>query len=68
MLRDMSYNLSTSNFVAPEVLEKMFSYIMKNENYVTGDTAEKIISCSYNLGYSPQLQESLDSIARIVVR
>ncbi|XP_055847708.1 FAST kinase domain-containing protein 1, mitochondrial-like isoform X2 [Episyrphus balteatus] len=68
LLRNMSYNLSTSNFVAPEILEKMFTYIMENEEYVTGDTAEKIISCSYNLGYSPQMQEYLDSISRIVMR
>jgi len=33
--------------------DKLFNYILNNNEFIIGDTVEKILYCCYNLGYKP---------------
>ncbi|ALC38431.1 CG31643 [Drosophila busckii] len=68
VVRDMAYNFNSSNFFVPELLESMFEYIKDQHAHITGDTVEKVLTCAYNLGYTPQSIESLDYAALVLLR
>lgn len=64
----MAYNFNSSHFYVPEMLESMFGYVTKQHKHVTGDTVEKVLTCAYNLGYTPASLEALDSAALVLLR
>ncbi|XP_017079482.2 FAST kinase domain-containing protein 1, mitochondrial [Drosophila eugracilis] len=68
VVRDMAYNFNASNFCIPELLESMFSYVSKQNEHITGETVEKVLTCSYNLGYTPENIEVLNHASRILLR
>ncbi|XP_043644676.1 FAST kinase domain-containing protein 1, mitochondrial [Drosophila teissieri] len=68
VVRDMAYNFNASNFFVPELLESMFAYISEQHEHVTGDTVEKVLTCSYNLGYMPASVEALDHASGVLLR
>ncbi|KAL7738775.1 hypothetical protein ACLKA6_001174 [Drosophila palustris] len=68
VVRDMAYNFNSSHFFVPELLESMFDYVAQQHEHVTGDTVEKVLTCAYNLGYTPASLESLDYAATVLLR
>lgn len=46
----------------------MFGYVAKQHEHVTGDTVEKVLTCAYNLGYTPASLEALDYAALVLLR
>lgn len=68
IVRDMAYNFNASQFLVPELLESMFRYISEQHKHVTGDTVEKVLTCSYNLGYTPTSLEVLDHATEVLLR
>ena len=68
IIKDMSYNFLATNYFVPEVLENMFSYVEKNYEHVMGETVEKLLTCTYNLGYTPQSYEPLHYAGDILLR
>ena len=64
----MSYNFLATNYFVPEVLENMFNYVEKNYEHVMGETVEKLLTCTYNLGYTPQSYEALHYAGDILLR
>ncbi|KAH8375089.1 hypothetical protein KR093_003698 [Drosophila rubida] len=68
VVRDMAYNFNASHFFVPELLESMFDYVAQRHNHITGDTVEKVLTCAYNLGYSPASFKSLEYAAEILLR
>lgn len=46
----------------------MFGYVAKQHEHVTGDTVEKVLTCAYNLGYTPTSLEALDYAALVLLR
>ncbi|XP_039478860.2 FAST kinase domain-containing protein 1, mitochondrial [Drosophila santomea] len=68
VVRDMAYNFNASNFFVPELLESMFAYISEQHEHVTGDTVEKVLTCSYNLGYMPASDEALNHASEVLLR
>lgn len=67
-LKDMAYNFNATNYFVPEVLEVMFTYLQNNYDHILGETAEKVLSCSYNLGYAPQSNAPLEHAGLILLR
>ncbi|KAH8281222.1 hypothetical protein KR044_011662 [Drosophila immigrans] len=68
VVRDMAYNFNASHFFVPELLRSMFDYMAQHHDYIAGETVEKILTCAYNLGYSPSSLESLEYAADIILR
>ncbi|SPP86099.1 uncharacterized protein LOC117588125 [Drosophila guanche] len=68
VVRDMAYNFNASHFFVPELLESMFGYIAEQHEHITGDTVEKVLTCSYNLGYTPASPETLERAASVLLR
>jgi len=68
VVRDMAYNFNASNFFVPELLESMFAYISEQHDHVSGDTVEKVLTCSYNLGYMPASVEALNHASEVLLR
>uniref|UniRef100_A0A1A9ZWA2 RAP domain-containing protein n=1 Tax=Glossina pallidipes TaxID=7398 RepID=A0A1A9ZWA2_GLOPL len=68
ILKDMAYNFTATNYLAPEMLESMFEYITNNYEHVAGDTVEKVLTCAYNLGYMPKSSEPLQKASLIMLR
>lgn len=68
ILKDMAYNFTATNYLAPEILESMFEYITNNYEHVAGDTVEKVLTCAYNLGYMPKSSEPLQKASLIMLR
>ncbi|XP_017004207.2 uncharacterized protein [Drosophila takahashii] len=68
VVRDMAYNFNTSHFCVPELLESMYGYISEQYEHITGDTVEKVLTCSYNLGFTPASQEALEYSSRVLLR
>ncbi|KAH8240818.1 hypothetical protein KR026_005805 [Drosophila bipectinata] len=68
VVRDMAYNFNASQFLVPELLESMFGYISEQHKHVTGDTVEKVLTCSYNLGYTPTSMEVLHHASEVLLR
>ncbi|XP_017056431.1 uncharacterized protein LOC108098194 isoform X2 [Drosophila ficusphila] len=68
VVRDMAYNFNASHFFVPELLESMFGYISEQHEHITGDTVEKVLTCSYNLGYTPASIEALNHAAEVLLR
>ncbi|XP_073823104.1 FAST kinase domain-containing protein 1, mitochondrial isoform X2 [Musca autumnalis] len=68
IMRDMAYNFLATNYFVPEVLEVMFKYLENNYEHILGETVEKLLSCTYNLGYTPQSYESLEYAGYILLR
>ncbi|KAH8404356.1 hypothetical protein KR222_004911 [Zaprionus bogoriensis] len=68
MVRDMAYNFNASHFFVPELLESMFDYMAKQHEHVTGDTVEKVLTCAYNVGYTPASLQALDNAASVLLR
>lgn len=50
------------------VCAKLMDYIVVNEQFVLGDTVEKVLYCCYNLGFIPQSDAVLDSAVKIINR
>ncbi|XP_030377420.1 uncharacterized protein LOC115626256 isoform X2 [Scaptodrosophila lebanonensis] len=67
-VREMAYNFNASHFIVPELLESMFCYVAQQHAHITGDTVEKVLTCSYNLGYTPENLEALDYAALVLLR
>lgn len=68
VVRDMAYNFNASHFFVPELLESMFGYISEQQDHITGDTVEKVLTCSYNLGYTPASPDVLNRVAEVLLR
>ncbi|XP_005177835.3 FAST kinase domain-containing protein 1, mitochondrial isoform X1 [Musca domestica] len=68
IMRDMSYNFLATNYIVPEVLEVMFKYVQNHYEHILGETVEKLLSCAYNLGYTPESYESLEYAGFILLR
>ncbi|XP_052837250.1 FAST kinase domain-containing protein 1, mitochondrial isoform X1 [Drosophila gunungcola] len=68
VVRDMAYNFNASHFFVPELLESMFDYISEQHSHITGDTVEKVLTCSYNLGYTPASLEALNHASGVLIR
>ncbi|EDW02889.1 uncharacterized protein LOC6562320 [Drosophila grimshawi] len=68
VVRDMAYNFNASHFFVPELLESMFDYVAQQHEHITGDTVEKVLTCAYNLGYTPASLEPLDYAASVLLR
>uniref|UniRef100_A0A1A9UNI6 RAP domain-containing protein n=1 Tax=Glossina austeni TaxID=7395 RepID=A0A1A9UNI6_GLOAU len=68
ILKDMAYNFTATNYLVPEILESMLEYIANNYEHVAGDTVEKVLTCSYNLGYTPKSSEPLQKASLIMLR
>lgn len=67
-IRDMSYNLMATNYLATEVLESMYKYLENNYEHMIGETVEKLLTCTYNLGYTPESCESLQYAGQVLLR
>ncbi|XP_013110669.2 FAST kinase domain-containing protein 1, mitochondrial [Stomoxys calcitrans] len=67
-IKDMAYNFLATNYFVPEILENMFKYVQNNNEHILGETVEKILSCAYNLGYTPQTNEPLEYAGLILLR
>ncbi|XP_075151344.1 FAST kinase domain-containing protein 1, mitochondrial isoform X2 [Haematobia irritans] len=67
-IKDMAYNFLATNYFVPEILENMFKYLQNNHEHILGETVEKILSCTYNLGYTPQSSEPLEYAGLILLR
>ncbi|XP_053961002.1 uncharacterized protein LOC128865080 [Anastrepha ludens] len=67
-IREMAFNFNASNCTAPIALEAMFTYIEKHHEHVIGDTVEKVLTCAYNLGYTPQSETVLHTAALVLKR
>lgn len=50
LIRDITFNINSSNFSAPSLMSHIFSYILDNKEYVVGDTVEKVLFSAYNQG------------------
>lgn len=68
IMRDMAYNFLATNYIVPEVLEVMFKYVQNHYEHILGETVEKLLSCAYNLGYTPESYESLEYAGFILLR
>lgn len=68
VIREMAYNFNESNCILPIAMEAMFKYIENNYSHVIGETVEKVLSCAYNLGYTPKSEAVLNSTAFILKR
>ncbi|KAH8281969.1 hypothetical protein KR054_004538 [Drosophila jambulina] len=68
VVRDMAYNFNASHFFVPELLESMFGYVSEQHDHVTGDTVEKVLTCAYNLGYTPASPHVLHNVAEVLLR
>ncbi|XP_030555917.1 uncharacterized protein LOC115759182 [Drosophila novamexicana] len=68
VLREMAYNFNASHFFVAGLLESMFDYIAQQHEHITGDTVEKVLTCAYNLGYTPASLEALDYAALVLLR
>lgn len=68
VVREMAYNFNASHYFVPELLESMFDYVAQQHEHVTGDTVEKVLTCAYNLGYTPASLEALDYAALVLIR
>lgn len=68
IIKDMSYNFLATSYVVPEILDKMYGYIEKNREHVMGETVEKLLTCTYNLGYTPQSYDALQYAGEILLR
>ncbi|XP_026844911.1 uncharacterized protein LOC6589626 [Drosophila persimilis] len=68
VVRDMAYNFNASHFFVPELLESMFGYVSEQHEHITGDTVEKVLTCSYNLGYTPASLQTLERAASVLLR
>ncbi|XP_037957468.1 FAST kinase domain-containing protein 1, mitochondrial isoform X2 [Teleopsis dalmanni] len=68
LIRDITINLTTSNFIIPELLDAMCNYVEKNYEYVTADTVEKLLTCCYHLGYTPKTLTLFEYAASMLMR
>ncbi|XP_023306330.2 FAST kinase domain-containing protein 1, mitochondrial [Lucilia cuprina] len=68
IIKDMSYNFLATNYVVPEILENMFTYLETNHEHIAGETVEKLLTCTYNLGYTPQSYDALHYAGVILLR
>uniref|UniRef100_A0A1A9W857 RAP domain-containing protein n=1 Tax=Glossina brevipalpis TaxID=37001 RepID=A0A1A9W857_9MUSC len=68
LIKDMAFNFTATNYLVPQILESMFEYITNNYEYIAGDTVEKILTCTYNLGYTPKSSEALQKSSLILLR
>lgn len=68
IIRDIAYNLSTSNHHAANIFDNFMRYTITNSTYVSGETLEKIITCFYSLGYVPDNEEFLATCKMIIDR
>ncbi|KAH8413964.1 hypothetical protein KR009_008984 [Drosophila setifemur] len=68
VVRDLAYNLNASHFLIPELLESMLGYISEQHKHIRGDTVEKVVTCSYNLGYTPVSLKVMDYAADVLLR
>ncbi|XP_023166285.2 FAST kinase domain-containing protein 1, mitochondrial isoform X2 [Drosophila hydei] len=68
VVREMAYNFNASHYFVPELLESMFEYVTQQHEHITGDTVEKVLTCAYNLGYTPASLEALDYAALVLIR
>lgn len=50
LIRDITFNLNSSHFSVPTLMNQIFSYISENKEFVIGDTVEKVLFSSYNQG------------------
>lgn len=68
IIRDITFNLTTSRYRSPALCEDFLRYIVDNEEFITGDTVEKIIHCCYFLGHATENLKALEVSSRIVER
>ncbi|KAL5276542.1 hypothetical protein ACFFRR_002016 [Megaselia abdita] len=50
LIRDITFNLNSSHFSVPSLMNHIFNYIVENKEYVIGDTVEKALFSAYNQG------------------
>lgn len=46
----------------------MLDYLVNNQDFIMGDTTEKILYCCYNIGYPIENEEILQMAADIIKR
>ncbi|XP_065357681.1 FAST kinase domain-containing protein 1, mitochondrial [Calliphora vicina] len=68
IIKDMAYNFMATNYLVPEILDNMFTYLENNHEHVVGETVEKVLTCTYNLGYTPKSYDALHYAGAILLR
>lgn len=68
IIRDIGYNLVTSNYFCPNIFKKFIKYANESSDYISGETLEKIITSFFALGYVPEDQEFFKTCAKIIER
>lgn len=68
IIKDMVYNFMATNYLVPEILDNMFTYLENNHEHIVGETVEKVLTCTYNLGYTPQSYDALHYAGAILLR
>ncbi|KAG0713599.1 FAST kinase domain-containing protein 1, mitochondrial [Chionoecetes opilio] len=58
-IRDICLCFINTLYLAPDILEAMSEYIVKNKEHILADTMEVMLTCFYNVGYTPQSVEPL---------
>uniref|UniRef100_A0A0P4WJ92 RAP domain-containing protein n=1 Tax=Scylla olivacea TaxID=85551 RepID=A0A0P4WJ92_SCYOL len=61
-IKEICLCLTTTLYLAPEILEAMSEYILKNKKYILTDTMEVVLTCFYCIGYTPKNVEQLLTI------
>lgn len=67
-IREIAFNLNSSNFRNDSVCDQMVEYVLENWEHVTGDTIEKILTCCYNFSYFPEKLEFFERCGEIISR
>lgn len=67
-IREISFNMTASNFRMDSVCDQFVDYVLKNWDHVTGDTLEKILTTCYTFSYFPDNEEFLRISSEIIMR
>lgn len=68
VLREVTFNLVTSNYSCVPMFERLIDYTVKNYDFISGDTLEKIVVSFYTLGFIPENEEFFKACHHIIER
>jgi hypothetical protein len=69
LIRDVTYNLNSANYLSNRILTRALHYIDDNTDAVSGDTVEKVLHCCYNVGFlNDNFEDIFEKCAGIVMR
>ncbi|XP_037052423.1 FAST kinase domain-containing protein 1, mitochondrial isoform X2 [Bradysia coprophila] len=54
IIRDITFNLNVAKYSVPTLCNSINEYVIKNREFVLGDTVQKVLYCFYNLNYYPK--------------